>query len=115
MQEFEQLRSEYSAEVQNFYPVETEAEELVIPEEGDAEEVSDAEVAEIEPPPAESDGVTVLVDVLVSTTARETLDGITIDLSHGDSQGNEKERASAQAGSSSRPSTVIGPVVGRIS
>ena len=33
----------------------------------------------------------ILVDVLVSTTAREKLDGITIDVSQCDSQGNEKE------------------------
>lgn len=85
-QELEALRSEYTAEVQNFYPVESEP-EVLVPEEGEALEVDEnapIELSQPEPP-------VILVDVLVSTVAREKLDGITIDVSHGDSQGNEKE------------------------
>ncbi len=87
VQELEARRAEYSAEVQNFYPVESEPEVVVTEGEGTEDEGTEEapiELSQPEPP-------VILVDVLISTTAREKLDGLTIDVSHGDSQGNEKE------------------------
>jgi hypothetical protein len=101
------LRSQYSAEAMSFIVVEPEettvdeeqlpdAEEAVdgedVPEQVDVETDTETDIGEIDEPVEPVTGpVTVLVDVLVSTTATETLDGLTLDVFHADAQQDVKE------------------------
>lgn len=101
------LRSQYTAEALSFVVVEPEetvvaedelpgAEEAVegeeVLEEVEVEAAEETDIGEIDEPGEPVPGpVTVLVDVLVSTTATDKLDGLTLDVFHADAQQDVKE------------------------